>query len=262
MMDKKTLRVLEFPKVLERLAERTAFSGSAKLARATVPTDDLHEARRRLGQTSEARRLLQSRPNTTIGGARDICPQIEAAQRSVVLPIPEILEVKGTLISARNLARIFEKTAGDLPYLTEIAAQIPPPLGLIDAISQVINDHGEIPDNASPELSRIRKEMRVVHDRLLTKMQRMLTDPQISPYLQDNLVTQRDGRYVIPLQADFKGRVRAVIHDQSGSGQTLFVEPLTVVEQNNQHRQLQLDERDEERRLLAGLSSQIARPSL
>jgi DNA mismatch repair protein MutS2 len=257
-MDEKTLKVLEFPKVLDRLAERAAFSGSARLARELRPSDDLHEVRRRLAETSEARRLLMSRPNTTIGAARDIRSQIEAAQRSMVLPIPEILDVKATLISARNLARAFEKTAGDFPYLTEIAAQIPPPLGLIDAISQVINENGDIPDNASPELARIRRDMRIVHDRLLSKMQRMLSDPQISPYLQDNLITQRDGRYVIPLRSDFKGRVRAVIHDQSGSGQTLFVEPLTVVEQNNEHRQLQLDERDEERRLLAGLSALIA----
>ncbi len=256
-MDEKTLHTLEYPKILEQLAERTAFSASAELAGELRPSGDFEVARQLLTLTSEARRLLQSRPGITIGGARDVRDTAQAARRGVVLPIPDILEVKATLVSARRLAQTFERAEEQFPYLAEIAAQMPAPLGLIDAISQVLTERGEIPDNATTKLANIRRQVRVVHDRLLAKMQRMLSDPKIAPYLQENLITQRDGRYVIPLQADFKGKVKAVVHDQSGSGATLFVEPLSVVELNNEYRQLQLDERDEERRILAALCAQI-----
>ena len=134
---------------------------------------------------------------------------------------------------------------------------MPLPVGLIDGISRAISDRGEILDSASPKLAVIRRDLRVVHDRLLTKMQRMVTDSKITQYLQETLVTQRDGRYVLPLRAEFKGRIRSIVHDQSASGATLFVEPLSVVEMNNQYRELQLSERDEERRILADLSGQV-----
>jgi DNA mismatch repair protein MutS2 len=99
--------------------------------------------------------------------------------------------------------------------------------------------------------------LRIAHERLLAKMQRMVTDPKNAPYLQEAIITQRDGRYVLPLRADFKGRIRSIVHDQSASGATLFVEPLAVVELNNEYRELQLAERDEERRILAALSAQV-----
>ncbi|MCB9135743.1 MAG: Smr/MutS family protein [Anaerolineales bacterium] len=257
-MDPKTLSTLEYPKVLARLAERCAFSGSEILARALHPTTDLETARRWQVETTEARRLLETRPNTTIGGAHDIRQQAEATQRGVVLPIPEILDVKNTLIAARELARLFERTQEHFPNLTEIASRLPQPPGLIDAITKVISERGDIHDHASPRLSNVRRDLRVVHDRLLSRMQRMLNDPDVSPYLQDNLITTRDGRYVIPLRADFKGKVKSIVHDQSSSGATLFVEPLGVVELNNEYRQLQLDERDEEHRILAELCGKIA----
>ncbi|HNB55013.1 MAG TPA: hypothetical protein PK530_23890, partial [Anaerolineales bacterium] len=257
-MDDKTLSTLEYPKVLARLAERCAFSGSENLARGLHPTSDLETARRWQAETTEARRLLETRPNTTIGGAHDIRQQAEAVLRGVVLPIPEILDVKNTLIAARELARLFERTAEQFPVLTEIASRLPQPPGLVDAISKVISERGDIHDHASPRLATIRRELRIVHDRLLSRMQRMLNDPDVSPYLQDNLITTRDGRYVIPLRADFKGKVKSIVHDQSSSGATLFVEPIGVVELNNEYRQLQLDERDEEHRILAELCAKIA----
>ena len=257
-LDDKTLHTLEYSKVLARLAERCSFSGSENLARNLHPTTDLEAARRWQTETTEARRLLDTRPNTTIGGAHDIRQYAEATARGVILPIPEIVDIKNTLIAARELARIFERTETQFPYLTEIASHIPQPHGLIDAITKVISERGDIHDNASPRLAQIRRNLRIIHDRLLTKMQRMLSDPNVAPYLQDNLITTRDGRYVIPLRADFKGKVKSVVHDQSSSGATLFVEPLGVVDLNNEYRQLQLDERDEERRILAELCARIA----
>jgi DNA mismatch repair protein MutS2 len=112
-------------------------------------------------------------------------------------------------------------------------------------------------DSASEALASIRGELKVAHDRLLSRMESLASDSQFSPYLQDNLVTQRDGRYVLPLRAEFKGRVKAIVHDQSSSGATVFVEPLTVVDLNNRYRELQLEEREEVRRVLKALSRQI-----
>ncbi len=255
-MDSKTLRILEYPKILDNLASYTAFAPSADLARRLRPTSDLREARRRLALTEEARLLLAA-SDLTIGGARDLRPVLEKARRSAMLEPHELLDVKSTLIAARSLARTFERLAGEYPLLADLAAQIPPPLGLIDAISRTLSERGEVLDSASPELGRIRRDLQTVHDRLMSRLQRLISDPKVTPYLQDALVTMRGGRYVIPLQADFKGRIKAIVHDQSASGATLFVEPLSVVEFNNQYRELQLAERDEVRRVLTLLSRRI-----
>ncbi len=256
-MDSKTLQTLEYPKILERLAGYTAFAISGDKARALRPTTDLAEARRLLSETGEAVYLLDTQDNLTIGGARDVREAVERAERGGVLEPTDLLDVKSTLIAARALKRSFERTESQTPNLAAIAAQLPPPLGLIDAITRAISDRGEILDSASDKLGGIRRDLRIAHDRLLTKMQRMVSDSQISPYLQEALVTQRDGRYVLPLRAEFKGKVKAIVHDQSSSGATLFIEPLSVVDLNNEYRELQLAERDEERRVLAALSDQV-----
>ena len=112
-------------------------------------------------------------------------------------------------------------------------------------------------DNASPSLATIRRELKISHDRLMTKLERMINDPHTTPMLQEAIITQRNGRYVIPLRAEFKGQLESIIHDQSSSGATLFVEPLAMVEMNNEWHEMQLAERDEERRILAELSAQV-----
>jgi DNA mismatch repair protein MutS2 len=256
-MDEKTLQTLEYPKILDRIAAYAAFSPTAEKAKSLRPTTDLSEARRHLAETTEAVELLTTHPDLTIGGARDVRQQIDLASHAGLLTPVDLLDIKSTLIAGRNLVRTFERLDGQFPSLADTAAQMPLPIGLIDGISRAISDRGEILDSASPKLAVIRRDLRVVHDRLLTKMQRMVTDSKITQYLQETLVTQRDGRYVLPLRAEFKGRIRAIVHDQSASGATLFVEPLSVVEMNNQYRELQLSERDEERRILADLSGQV-----
>ncbi|KPL06844.1 hypothetical protein AMJ86_06975, partial [bacterium SM23_57] len=256
-MDKKTLNTLEYPKILERLTAYCAFNASAEKIRALKPTSDLYEARHRQAVTAEAFKLLSLRPDTTIGGARDVRDYAEAAARHVILEPNQLLDIKYTLIASRNLRRIFEKRQDQFPNISEIAFRLPPPLGLVDAISRTLSERGEVLDSASDKLANIRRDMRIQHDRLLSRMQSMLSNPEIAPYLQDNLVTQRDGRYVLPLRADFKGKVKAVIHDSSSSGATLFVEPLSVVDLNNKYRELLLEERDEIRRVMAELSQHI-----
>ena len=256
-MDSKTLTTLEFPKILERLATYCAFAVSADKARALRPVVDIEEARRLQSETAEALRLQVTHSDLTIGGARDIREPLELARRGGVLEPGNLLDVKYTLIAARNLSRTFERMAGDYPNLANIATQLPPPSGIIDAITRAISERGEVLDTASERLGNIRRDMRVTHERLLSKLQKLVGDSRYSQYLQEALVTQRDGRYVIPLRAEFKGRIQAVVHDQSASGATLFVEPLSVVEMNNEYRELQLAERDEVRRILASLSQQV-----
>lgn len=256
-MDIKSLHTLEFPKILERLAAHCAFSVSADKARNLLPASSFDEVQRRQAVTREAASLLTSHPDLSIGGARDIRAAVNLAKHGGVLLPNDLLDIKSTLIAARTLARLFERVSPAYPNLSAIASRISSPHGLIEAISRAISEHGDILDDASPELATIRRDLRLVHERLLAKMQRMISDPKNAPLLQEALITQRDGRYVIPLRAEFKGRIKAIVHDQSASGATLFVEPLAVVELNNQYRELQLAERDEERRVLANLSAQV-----
>jgi len=258
-MDTKSLTILEYPKILERLAQYCAFAASADKARQLTPTADIEEARRRQAVTREAVSMLTTRPDLTIGGARDVREVVDLANHGGVLTPTDLLDIKSTLVAARTLVRLFERAGDSFPNLYEICTQMPPPSGLIDAISRSISERGEIMDSASDKLVAIRHDLRISHDRLLTKMQRMVGDPRNAPYLQEAIITQRDGRYVLPLRAEFKGRIKSIVHDQSSSGATLFVEPLAVVELNNQFRELQLAERDEERRILAELSQQVAR---
>jgi DNA mismatch repair protein MutS2 len=277
-MDTKTLSVLEYPKILERLAGNCAFSASADLVRKLQPSTNLDEIQRLQAETSEARRLIVT-AEASIGGAHDVRPAVELARRGGVIDPQEMLDIKSTLISARNLKKMFEKTSkgeteepretrsrkGQLhvpenpyPRLSEIALGLPSPLGLVDAISRTLSDRGEVLDSASPKLASLRREIRSAHDRLMTRLQRYITDARTASMLQESIITQRDGRYVIPLRAENKGKIKAIIHDQSSSGATLFIEPIPVVEANNELRELQLKERDEERRVLAELSLLVA----
>lgn len=256
-MDEKTLHILEYDKIREILKGYCAFSASAEKALRLCPVSDLDEAKRLLAETREALQLFTTRSDLTIGGARDVRSSVDLAAHGGVLSPQELLDIKFTLIAARTLARQFDRLQDQFPHLSAIAARLPTSLGLVDAISHALSDRGDVLDSASEKLAIIRRDLRIVHDRLLSKLQCIITDPKHAPMLQEALITQREGRYVIPLRAEFKGQLRSIVHDQSASGATLFVEPLGVVEQNNQYRELQLAERDEVRRILGDLSRQV-----
>ena len=253
-MDAKTLHVLEYPKILERLKGYCDFSASMELALALEPTDSYDLALARLAETTEARKLF-SVQDTSIGGAHDVRPAVDLAARGGVLDPVQLLDVKSTLISCREIKRSLERKTDEFPRLAGLAAGLPEPHGIVDAISRVLSDRGEVLDSASQKLGTLRREIKIAHDRLMSRLQRYLTES--ANKLQEPIITQRDGRYVIPLRAEFKGQIKAVVHDQSSSGATLFVEPLPIVELNNAMRELQLQERDEERRILHELSVQI-----
>ncbi len=253
-MDSKTLNVLEYPKILEKLAGFCDFSASMALARSLVPTDSYDLAVSRIAETTEARRLF-SIQDVSVGAAHDIRAAADLAARGGVLDPQALLDVKSTLIACRELKKTFEKKGGEYPRLCLIAQGLPETYGIVDAISRILSDRGEVLDSASVKLADIRRKLRIAHDRLMSRLQKYITDSHTASMLQEAIITQRDGRYVIPLRAEFKGRIKAVVHDQSSSGATLFVEPLPVVEANNEIRELQLAGRDEERRILAEVSS-------
>ena len=283
-MDSKTLQVLEYPKILERLTTHCDFSASVALARALEPTTSIDLARLRQQETSEASKLLTAQ-DVSIGGAHDVRDKVTLAARGGVLEIMDLLDIKSTLIACRTLKKTLlgrdaaekppakpvrsAKKAGDkpspenqspaspYPRLGELALALPNPLGVVDLISRTISDKGEVLDGASPKLAAIRAELRVARERLMTRLQKYLSDGKSAQMLQDSIITQRDGRYVIPLRAEHKGKIKAIIHDQSSSGATLFIEPLAVVELNNKLRETELAERDEIRRVLAEISTQV-----
>ena len=257
-MNAKHLATLEFPKVLARLAAYASFSAGEEHVRALTPATDLQEIRQRLETTSEARTLLDVKPDTSLGGAHDIRPLAKAAQRGAVLPPPELLDVRDTLVAARILHRTLSRLKSQFPNLARLAGHIQLCPEIVAEIDGCLDERGNVRDDASPALARIRREARIAHDRIQDKLQRIVHSPRNATFLQETIITQREGRYVIPLKADFKGRIRGVVHDVSASGATIFIEPLSVVELNNAWRELQLEEQQEINRILARLSNLIA----
>jgi len=264
-MQPKTLKVLEFSKILDGVATHCQFSASKDLAFAIHPSLKIDEIIRWQNETSEAKKLL-SIHDLSVGGARDIRKQVQLSQRGGVLNEQELLDIKYTLISFREIRSFFiTKNKGDVeerlnpsyPFLSEHSLSIFIPAGLIDTITRMISDKGEVLDHASLKLRTIRSDLQIARNRLLSRLQQFLGDSKTAPMLQEGIITQRDGRYVIPLKSEFKGQIKSIIHDTSASGATLFIEPLAVVEMNNSLRELELAERDEIRKILSEISAQI-----
>ncbi|MFN3762004.1 MAG: endonuclease MutS2 [Anaerolineae bacterium] len=249
---------LELPKILERLAAHTSFSVGAEKARALTPSTDPADIRERLATTTEARRFLSLHPQADLGGARDVRPLVEAARREAILAPPDLQDIAQTLQAARRLRQTVLRQEAQFPRLAAIAARLEPCPDLVEAIERVLDERGEVRDDASPALARIRSDLRAVHDRIIARLQRIISSPETAPFLQEPIITMREGRYVIPLKADFKGRIRGIVHDRSASGATLFIEPLSVVELGNAWRELQVAEEQEIRRILADLSARVA----
>ncbi len=257
-MEDKYLEILEFPKILERLAAYADFSAGQALARALRPTSDLEEARRRQQETAEAMRLLSAGISLSVGGARDIRPLLDECKRGISLQPEDFLEIRATLSSARFLRQSLGRQVALAPHLAGLAQRIEDCAHVVAEINRCMDEAGEIRDSASPMLAQIRAALREAHERVLRQLNRLIHSAESAGYLQEPIITQRNGRYVIPLKAEFKGRIPGIIHDQSASGATLFIEPLTTVELNNEWRELQLAEQAEIRRILANLSVLIA----
>ena len=257
-MHGRTLRLLEFDKILEQLARFTSFSVGQERVHALQPTDDIRLARDWQAETGEARRLLDEKSDIYLGAVHDLRPLVEQALRgSPILPA-DFISIRYTLQRAKALNRALSRIADRFPHVADVAMRMDAPQSLIDEIGRCIDERGEVLDSASDALGRIRRELREAHARLMERLQRIVASPGNQPYLQEAIVTQRQGRYVIPLRAEFKGRIPGLVHDQSGSGATLFIEPIAVVELNNRLREAQLAEEDEIRRILLQLTDMVA----
>lgn len=257
VMNEKSARTLELTKILERLASFTAFSASAELARTLRPTPYLDDALERQQATTEARLLLGSHPQTTVGGARDVRPAALSATRGISLEPATLLDIRATLRQATTLRRTVGRMQSQFPLLAAITDRLEECTGLQYEIARVLDETGAVQDSASARLATVRREMRVAFDRLQGKLHNIVHNADNAKYLQETLITQRHGRYVIPLKSEFKGRIPGIVHDQSSSGATLFIEPLATVDLNNAWRELQLEEENEVRRILRELSDMV-----
>lgn len=258
-MEEHYLQTLELNKVLERLAEQTAFSVSRQKALDLRPATELGEVLRRQAATAEACRLLDLKPNFTIGGARDIRVQLQRASVGALLTPEELLLVASTVASSRVVKGTISKLADQLPTLEEVTLPMDTHDDLEQEIRRAISDAGEVVDSASPALARIRLELRRAHERLMAKLNEIVTSPAYRQMLQDPIITQRAGRYVVPVKAEFKGQMKGIVHDQSASGATVFMEPLAVVDLANRWRQLQIEEQQEIERILRRLGGLVGR---
>jgi DNA mismatch repair protein MutS2 len=257
-MHQKSWQVLEYPKVLSQLAEHTSFPLGHELALKLRPSSRENVVRRRQQETTEARRLLDVKPTVSLGGVTNLRPLLKKARLRSALTPSELLNVRTTLLAARSLRRSIAPLQDSFPLLAARAEEIEAYSDLPEDISGAINDRAEVVDKASPELARLRHDVNEAHEELLDRLEKIVSSPANSHFLQEKLVTERHGRYVIPLKADFKGKIPGVVHDQSASGATLFIEPLATLDLNNRWRQLQVEEEREVERVLRALTARVA----
>ena len=254
-MDARSIVLLEFPELRERLVAATAFEPSRRLAAALEPTSDPVLVTQWLDQTDEARALASERPGVGIGAARDMGPAVERAARQGRLEPAQLLDVAVTLEATTHLV---EALAEDpRPLLRGLVRRLSPLPHVRGRLEQSVDPAGELLDTASPALGGLRRQVRITYERLRTRLEELVHSSTVGPALQEPIVTLRNGRYVVPVRAEARSRVRGIVHDQSGSGQTLFVEPLVAVELGNRWREAQLAVQAEEERILDELSALV-----
>jgi DNA mismatch repair protein MutS2 len=254
-MDARSIALLEFPLVRERLAEATSFPPSQRLAEALEPSADPVIVARGLDETDQARELLTERPGIGIGGSHDIGPAVERAARAGRLDPTQFLEIADTLDAA---SRLQTSIADDRrPLLHALAREIHPLPAVRSTLARSFDPVGELLDTASPRLGGLRAAVRVAYDRLRRRLD-ALVGSELGGALQEPIVTLRNGRYVVPVKAEARSRVKGIVHDASGSGATLFVEPIVAVELGNAWREAQAAEQEEIERILDEISALIA----
>jgi DNA mismatch repair protein MutS2 len=253
-MDPRSIEILEFPLVRERLAKHTSFGPSRRLAEALGPESDPVLVARGLDETDEARELLQERPGAGIAGARDIGPAIERAARAGRLEAAQFVDIAATLEATSRLETVLAGTRR--PLLRDLARQLHSIPAVRSSLARSFDPVGELLDTASPRLGGLRAAVRVAFDRLRRRLDSLVAS-ELSGALQEPIVTLRNGRYVVPVKAEARSRVKGIVHDASGSGQTLFIEPLVVVELGNAWREAQLAEQEEVERILDELSALV-----
>jgi DNA mismatch repair protein MutS2 len=248
----RSLATLELPAVRALLAERSSFTPGRELAEVIVPTSELTDAERLQDETAAARTMLRAQPSAGIGGARDIRDALRRARLGGALEPGQLLEIADTIRSAQ---RLFTDVHA-YPPLAALARFARPPRPLAEAIELAISGTGEVLDRASPRLGGLRAELRAAQARLQQRLDGLLKG-ELARALQEPIVTQRGGRYVVPVKSEMRSAVKGIIHDQSASGATVFIEPLEILEANNALREAELAERAEVQRILDELSRRV-----
>jgi DNA mismatch repair protein MutS2 len=255
-IDRRSLAILEYPLIRARLAASTGFAPGRHLAESIEPSTDPVIVERGLEETTQTRSFVSERPGAGIGGSKDIGPWIERAARGGRLDPHHFLDIADTLEAA---SRLGEAMGGDRrPLLRDLAREIHALPSLRNTLHRSFDPTGEMLDTASPRLGGLRRAVRIAYDRLRTRLDQLVHSGEMAGALQEPIVTLRGGRYVIPVRADARGKVKGIVHDASGSGQTLFVEPLVAVELGNAWREAQLAEVAEIERILDELSAAVA----
>lgn len=255
-MEKETCKVLEYDRIKEMLVERACSSLGKEKARKLFPSSDFEEVQEHIAETAEAGRVAGfSAP--PFGGICDLRPLLNKVKLGAALDLSELVNVRSTLYAIHNLKKFFKELEVESPILKTRAREIEI-LGQLERnLENAIDEHGTLRDDASAELYRIRKKIRFTETHIKERMGKILHAADNQKYFQDAIVTIRNERYVIPVKAEYRRFFPGLVHDQSSTGATLFIEPMEIVELNNDVKQLMLAEHQEVQRILRLLSQQV-----
>lgn len=257
-MDDHALQVLEFGKILERAAGFAAFGPGRELVLALRPVVDLERIRERHAEVAEMARLERMGIELPLGGLADVRPLLTAAAKGQLLEPRDLLALEELLRAAMRIRGTLERVAPHAPRLAAVASTIADFRDLVRTLERAITRRGEVADGASEALALARRQLRAAQERLDALAQAALADAVRRGIAQEPLITERNGRKVVPIKADFRGQVAGIVHDVSASGATVFVEPLALVEAGNAVRELEVTVAREERRVLLRLGAAVA----
>ena len=256
-MNSKVLRVLEYNKIIERLTDKATSEQGRKLTAALEPMTDLEAIRKAQTETADALGYLLRKGSTSFGGNKDLGMCIRSLEIGSTLSIAELLRIAAFLENVNRIKSYGRKEREDTPAdsLDEYFESLEPLTPLSNEIRRCILSEEEIADDASPALKKIRRSMTIANDRIHSQLASMISG-SCRTYLQDAVVTMRNNRYCIPVKSEYKGQVQGMVHDQSSTGSTFFIEPAAVVNLNNELRELEIKEQEEIAVILADLSAQ------
>lgn len=251
----KNMLALELDKILELLAKETTCSDAADIARSLEPAPDIYEARGLLGETDAAYVLMEKYGAPSFYGMKNVNGALMRAQAGGGLSFKELLDIAGTLRAVRELKSWAGRGEGERNVLSDRFDALSPNRGLEEEIYNCILSEEEMADTASPELGAIRRKILRASSRVRDELERLVRSPAHQKHLQENIITQRDGRFVVPVKAEYRSEIPGLVHDVSGSGATVFIEPMSVVEANNEIRVLKGEEQEEIDRIVMELSA-------
>jgi len=259
ILNEKALRILEYNKIIDMLCENTVSAMGRDIAADLKPSTDLNEIKELLQETTEAVGLLLKKGNIPIGGVQDIRVPLKKVKLGSTLEPGELLRIADTLRAARRLKSFMNDGRGEesFPIIEYYIETLAPYRNIEDRISSAIVSEEEISDNASPQLHTIRRKIKDRTASMREKLNHMISSAAYQKYLQEPIITVRGDRHVIPVKQEFRVNVPGIVHDQSASGATLFIEPMAIVEMNNDIKQLKLDEENEIERILKELTALI-----